>query len=65
MNLLNGILAVTDQKIEDQFGLNKHGSFGKKIHATQQKFSHIKLLMAARSSSSGVVLGISKENWRE
>ncbi len=76
MKPLEGILAGTDQKIEDQLGLYKHGSVGKKLHAAPQKFSPKKLLegmiiviesnlITSRSASSGIVLGTSKENWRE
>lgn len=76
MKPLDGILAGTDQKIEEQLGLYKHGPVGKQLHSAPQKFSPKTLLedmimeieknlMTARSPSSGIVLGKSKENWRD
>lgn len=76
MKELAGILKGTDQIIEAQLGLYKHGFVGMKLHSAPQKFSPQRLLKdmiveiennlkKARCPSSGVVLGTSKENWRE
>jgi len=73
---LSGILKGTDDIIKAHLGNHNHGSVGKYLHKAPEVFSPKDLLneliteieknlKTARNPDSGVILGESKENWRE